>query len=229
MGIKLTTAYIIYHNWRITYRATRMLSEELLVPCSEAPCDWLVKLVVAKAKPCVSRTTCLQPSSSFITGRSHLRIYLCLPLVSTEVAEILSIGEPNPGKLLFFLVSVTSFSRDTSSSSRNSLAARLEAAFSSLAVGCASMPRAAEGSKGCKRKQGWLFTAEGPENFFQSISKQKPYKYTFTRMLILGFFVLKQSCFFLWNLVIGQQQEFDIKGFLVELNSSLLLKESSKS
>lgn len=178
---------------------------------------------------CVSRTTCLQPSSSFITGRSHLRIYLCLPLVSTEVAEILSIGEPNPGKLLFFLVSVTSFSRDTSSSSRNSLAARLEAAFSSLAVGCASMPRAAEGSKGCKRKQGWLFTAEGPENFFQSISKQKPYKYTFTRMLILGFFVLKQSCFFLWNLVIGQQQEFDIKGFLVELNSSLLLKESSKS
>ncbi|KAK2495306.1 hypothetical protein MC885_001523 [Smutsia gigantea] len=59
----------------------------------------------------------------------------------TEPAESLSRGDPKPEKLLFFFVSITSFSRDTSSSRRKSFAARSVADFSSLAVGgdCASV------------------------------------------------------------------------------------------
>lgn len=67
--------------------------------------------------------------------------YLCLPLWSTEPAESLSRGEPKPEKLLFFFVSITSFSRETSSSRSMSFAARSVADFSSLAVGgdCTSL------------------------------------------------------------------------------------------
>lgn len=67
--------------------------------------------------------------------------YLCLPLWSTEPAESLSRGDPKPEKLLFFFVSITSFSRDTSSSRSMSFAARSAADFSSLAVGgdCTSL------------------------------------------------------------------------------------------
>uniref|UniRef100_A0A8B9W1I7 Urotensin 2B n=1 Tax=Bos mutus grunniens TaxID=30521 RepID=A0A8B9W1I7_BOSMU len=52
-----------------------------------------------------------------------------------EPAESLSRGEPNPEKLLFFFVSITSFSRDTSSSRSKSFAARSVADFASLTVG----------------------------------------------------------------------------------------------
>ncbi|EDK97697.1 mCG144831, partial [Mus musculus] len=50
-------------------------------------------------------------------------------------AESLSRGDPKPEKLLFFLVSNTSFSKDTRSSRRRSLAESSVADFSSLAVG----------------------------------------------------------------------------------------------
>lgn len=118
--------------------------------------------------------------------QEHLRVYLCLPLVSTEDEEILSMGEPNPGKLLFFLVSVTSFSRDTKSSRRNSLAARLVADFSSLAMGWSPTPRAAEGSRGCRKKQEnlSLLAAQVPGNKrIQQVSQEQSCKYRTTRSL----------------------------------------------
>lgn len=132
-----------------------------------------------------------------------------------ELEEILSIGEPKPGKLLFFLVSVTSFSRDTSSSRRNSLAARLVDDFSSLAVGCAPMPKAAEGSKGCKRKGDihllLKFQKNKKKKPFEPVSEQQSYKYISTRILNLG------QCFktklFLWNTATFHSEKFAIKGW----------------
>lgn len=61
--------------------------------------------------------------------------FLCFPLCSTDPADSLSRGDPKPGKLLFFLVSNTSFSKDTRSSRSRSLAASSVDDFSSLAVG----------------------------------------------------------------------------------------------
>lgn len=70
--------------------------------------------------------------------------YLCLPLWSGEPAESLSRGEPKPEKLLFFFVSITSFSRDTSSSRSKSLAARSVTDFSSVIVGGGSTSMSSE-------------------------------------------------------------------------------------
>ena len=78
--------------------------------------------------------------------------YLCLPLWLTEPAESLSRGEPNPEKLLFFFVSITSFSRDTSSSRSKSFAARSVADFSSLTVGDDWTPRIPESKAYWARK-----------------------------------------------------------------------------
>lgn len=141
---KWTSACTVHLTWRVTHCLKGFWSE--------APHNWPANLLGAKANPSVSRA----PSNSLlptVSLQEHLRVYLCLPLVSREDEEILSMGEPNPGKLLFFLVSVTSFSRDTKSSRRNSLAARLVADFSSLAMGWSPTSRAAEGSRGCRRKQ----------------------------------------------------------------------------
>lgn len=78
--------------------------------------------------------------------------YLCLPLWLTEPAESLSRGEPNPEKLLFFFVSITSFSRDTSSSRSTSFAARSVADFASLTVGDDWTPKTPESKAYWARK-----------------------------------------------------------------------------
>lgn len=139
---KWTSACIIHHIWRVTHW---MVSDQRNLTPDQQTCWWLK---LTHQCPEHLATAFLQ----LYHWQEHLRVYLCLPLVSTEDEEILSIGEPNPGKLLFFLVSVTSFSRDTKSSRRKSLAARLVADCSSLAMGCSPMPRAEGGSRGCRRK-----------------------------------------------------------------------------
>jgi len=81
------------------------------------------------------------------------------------------------------------------------------------------MPRAAEGSKVCRRKWGCLLAAQVPEKPFEPVSQQQSYKYIITRTLNLG--RCFKTKFLLRDAAIFHSQEFAIKGwdiFFIELN-----------
>lgn len=74
---KCTSACIIHHSWRITHHATRMVSEEILVPWSQAPHNWPVNPLVVKANPPVSRapTNSLLPTLSLVGASKNLPLF----------------------------------------------------------------------------------------------------------------------------------------------------------